>query len=66
MIKRGDRVKCKAFGVEGTGVVVFIDQPLLYEHHMSPVQVELDEPYSIDGHKVYRFSLLEITKEENK
>lgn len=61
MIKVGDRVHCKTFEAEGSGVVDYIDQPLLYQHHMSPIQVLLDEPYSEDGHRLLRFSLLEIT-----
>lgn len=56
----GDRVHVQDEFVIGTGTIVFIDQPNLYNHYWNPIQVELDSPYDDSQQIVYRFSLSEV------
>lgn len=58
--KEKHRVVVKTDWVEGTATVTFIDQANLYNHWVSPIQVELDRPYDDSGQTMYRCSLLEI------
>ena len=55
--KEGDRVRIKSIDIKGT--VFYVDQPSLYQHHMSPIQVTLDKPYE-DDHCMYRTDLKDI------
>ncbi|KXG08660.1 hypothetical protein AT864_03077 [Anoxybacillus sp. P3H1B] len=59
MIKIGDRVYCKSDMYSRFGIVVYIDEKLLYVNHQFPVQIQLDEP-DTDGHRLKRFNLREI------
>lgn len=55
--KEGDRVRIKSIDIKGK--VMYVDQPSLYQHHMSPIQVTLDKPYE-DDHCMYRTDLKDI------
>jgi len=65
MLKKGDRVFCNSFLYKGNGTVIYIDSKNLYNHHLLPIQVELDEG-DAEGHRIKRFSLKEIVKEGEK
>lgn len=56
----GDRVVFTGEFVQGTGIITFIDQPNLYNHWVSPIQLELDAPYDDSGQTMQRASLTEI------
>lgn len=55
--KEGDRVRVKSLDIKGR--VMYVDQPTLYQHHFSPIQVTLDKPYE-DGQCMYRTDLKDI------
>lgn len=68
MINIGQRVKVNveagAYKLkDAVGVVFDVNNKELYEHHMLPVQVELEKPYDEHGHRMLRVSLVEIEKE---
>lgn len=69
MINIGQRVKVNveagAYKLKDVeGVVFDVNNKELCEHHMLPIQVELEKPYDEHGHKMLRVSLLELEKEE--
>jgi hypothetical protein len=58
--KVSDRVKFKTTFYEGTGTIMYVDYPNLYNNWLCSIQVETDEPYDENGHRVLRLNLTDI------
>ena len=64
-LKIGDMVWIDCDWYKGKATVNYIDHPSLYQHHLYPIQVELEEAYDKTGQKLLRVNLKEIQIEEN-
>lgn len=62
--KKGTRMKVKSLGIKGT--IFYVDNPNIYNHHMHPVQVELDKPYDESGQTMYRTNLKDLVSVKKK
>jgi ribosomal protein L21E len=65
MYKVGDQVKVTVNSGDiklknAPGTIFYIDNPNLYNHMFSPIQVELDEPWTEHGQRMLRVSLREL------
>lgn len=63
-LEEGQRVKIKPLAIKG--VVTYINQKDYFNHHMRPIQVELDKPYDESGQTTYRTNMFEIVKLKKK
>ena len=70
--KEGDAIFINCEDYKGDAVIVFIDWPNLYNHHLFPIQVELDEGslHQFDDFNhdqvIRRFNLKDISNIESK
>ena len=60
--KEGERVIFLPLRIKGT--VTYVDYKNIYQHHLSPIQVELDEPWdpTTSPQRMIRGSMLEFRK----
>jgi hypothetical protein len=64
-LKVGDTVWVNCNWYQGKAKVSYIDKPSLYQHHLYPIQVELERAYD-SGHTVLRVNLEEIGFNQNE
>jgi len=53
--REGTRVRVLSLNIKGK--ISYIDYPNLFNHHMSPIQVQLDKPYDSSEQVIYRTDL---------
>ena len=59
-LKEGQRVRVKSLNIKGR--IFFIDAPNYFNHHLSPIQVELDKPHDEHGQTMWRTNVKDIVK----
>lgn len=64
LLKEKQRVRVKSLNIKGR--IVYIEHPLYYQHHMRPIQIELDEPWGDAGTYIYRTDIKDIVKLKKK
>lgn len=56
--KENQRVRVKSIDIKG--VITYIDQANYFNHHMLPIQLELDKPYGLAEQTMYRTDVKDI------
>ena len=63
--KEGERVMFLPFRIKGT--ITYVDHRNIYNHHLYPIQVELDEPWDPPApQRMIRGNMLEFRKLKKK
>ncbi len=58
MFKENQRVRVKSIDIKG--VITYIEQKDYFNHHMHPIQIELDKPYGLADQTMYRTNVKDI------